>query len=711
MKVLKYLKHHKLEILLILCLLVVQAYSELSLPSYTSDIVDVGIQNGGIEYATPEQLRAETMEQLQLFLSEEDIQTITAAYDLNDGIYTLRNSENLETLSPIFGTAEVMLAQISSWEEYDINQIQMALESGMMTKDQLLHMTDQAMESMGTLSDTIINSAAVQFVQSEYEAMGLDLEEIRMDYLWSVGLRMIALTILMVAAAIAVGYIGSRLAASVGRELRERVFYKVVSFSSTELDHFSTASLITRSTNDIQQIQMVSILLVRIVLYAPILGIGGILKVSATKTGMGWIIAVAVGAMLLLIGILIAVAMPKFKKMQELIDRLNLVSREILSGLPVIRAFHREKHEEARFDSANTNLMKTQLFTGHTMAFMMPSMMFIMYGVTVMIEWFGAKGIDLGNLQVGDMIAFITYSMMIVMAFMMITMIAIFLPRASVAADRIDEVLNTEPVIEDPTENQDDCLTDATGLVSFNHVSFRYPGAEDNVLSDISFVAEPGKTTAIIGSTGCGKSTLVNLIPRFYDVSEGSICIDGIDIRDLSQHKLHALLGYVPQKGILFSGNIESNLKFGGDNISDEAMVQAAEIAQASDFISEDDAGFQRAIAQGGTNVSGGQKQRLSIARAIAKHPKIYIFDDSFSALDYKTDLTLRKALHAHVSDATVLIVAQRISTILHADQIVVLDAGKLVGIGTHETLLQSCTAYQEIARSQLSAKELGEEA
>ena len=710
MKVLKYLKHHKLEILLILCLLMVQAYSELSLPSYTSDIVDIGIQNGGIEYATPEQLRPETMEQLQLFYTRSRVETVEAAYDLKDGIYQLRDSEDLESLSPIFGPAEVMLAQISSSGEYDINQIQMALDSGYMTKDQLLEMTEEAMESMGTLSDTIINSAAVQFVQNEYEAIGLDLEELRMEYLWSVGFRMLALTLLMITAAICVSYIGSRLAASIGRELRERVFSKVVSFSSTELDHYSTASLITRSTNDIQQIQMVCILLVRIVLYAPVLGIGGILKVSATKTGMGWIIVVAVATMLLLIGILIVIAMPKFKKMQELIDRVNLVSREILSGLPVIRAFHREKHEESRFNVANTNLMKTQLFTGHTMAFMMPGMMFIMYGVTIMIEWFGAKGIDLGNLQVGDMIAFITYSMIIVMAFMMITIIAIFLPRASVAADRIDEVLETTPVITDPLENKDASLVNATGVVSFHHVSFRYPGAEDNVLSDINFVAEPGKTTAIIGSTGCGKSTLVNLIPRFYDVTDGSICIDGVDIRDLSQHKLHTLLGYVPQKGILFSGDIESNLKFGGEDISDEAMVQAAEIAQATEFISENEAGFQRAIAQGGTNVSGGQKQRLSIARAIAKHPKIYIFDDSFSALDYKTDLTLRKALNEHVSDATVFIVAQRISTILHADQIIVLDAGKLVGIGTHETLLKSCTAYQEIARSQLSAKELGEE-
>lgn len=710
MKVLKYLKHHTMEILLILCLLVVQAYSELSLPSYTSDIVDVGIQNGGIEYATPKQLRAETMEQLQLFLSEDDIQTVEAAYTLKDGIYSLRDTEDLESLSSIFGLAEVMLAQISSSDDYDISQIQTALSTGMMTKEQLLDLCIDAMDSMGNLSDTIINSAAVQFVQNEYKAMGLDLDEIRMDYLWSIGFRMIALTILMVAAAIAVGYVGSRLAASIGRELREQVFTKVVSFSSTELDQFSTASLITRSTNDIQQIQMVCVLIVRIVLYAPILGIGGILKVSATKTGLGWIIVVAVAAMLLLIGILIAIAMPKFKKMQDLIDRVNLVSREILSGLPVIRAFHRERHEEARFDVANTNLMKTQLFTGHTMAFMMPSMMFMMYGITILIEWFGAKGIDLGNLQVGDMIAFITYSMMIIMAFMMITMIAIFLPRATVAADRIDAVLNTKPVIDDPAENQDVSIPNPSGLVSFHHVSFRYPGAENNVLSDINFVAEPGKTTAIIGSTGCGKSTLVNLIPRFYDVTEGSICIDGVDIRNLSQHKLHALLGYVPQKGILFSGDIESNLKFGGDDISDEAMIQAAEIAQATDFISENEAGFQRAIAQGGTNVSGGQKQRLSIARAIAKHPKIYIFDDSFSALDYKTDLSLRKALNESVSDATVIIVAQRISTILHADQILVLDAGNLVGIGTHETLLQTCATYQEIARSQLSAKELGEE-
>ena len=584
------------------------------------------------------------------------------------------------------------------------------MEQGLLSQEQLHEMARQAMDSMGAMSDTQITSAATAFLREEYAAMGMDLDAIQLRYVGQVGAKMLALTLLMVAAAIAVSLIGSRVSAAVGMELREQVFSRVVSFSHAEFDRFSTASLITRSTNDIQQIQMVCIMLMRIVLYAPILGIGGVIKVMATKTGLGWIIAVAVAALLMIIGVLMLVAMPKFKKMQDLVDRVNLVSREILTGLPVIRAFHRERYEEKRFDGANTNLMKTQLFVNRTMAFMMPLMMFLMNLIAVGIEWFGAQGVDLGNLQVGDMIAFITYTLQIVMAFMMIAMVSIFLPRAEVSADRIDAVLNTKPEIRDPEQPRDAELAQPRGLVEFRDVSFRYPGASDDVLSGISFTAKPGQTTAIIGSTGCGKSTLVNLIPRFYDVTGGSVSVDGVDVRQLSQHQLHSLLGYVPQKGVLFSGTIESNLKFGGRQISDADMERAAEIAQAADFIGEKEDGYGSAIAQGGSNVSGGQKQRLAIARAIAKHPQIYIFDDSFSALDYRTDAALRRALHDQVQDATVIIVAQRISTILHADQIIVLRDGHIDGIGTHAQLLASCGTYQEIARSQLSAKELGEE-
>ena len=538
--------------------------------------------------------------------------------------------------------------------------------------------------------------------------MGLDLNKIQMSYLWTTGFKMLGFSLLMVAAAILAGLLSSRTAAQVGMHLRADVFEKVVSFSSAEIDKFSTASLITRSTNDIQQIQMVIVMLLRIVLYAPIIGIFAIFKVMHTNTGMTWIIGVAVGTILLLVITLMSVAMPKFKKMQRLIDRLNLVAREILTGIPVIRAFSRERYEEKRFDTANQDLKKTQLFTNRVMTFMMPVMMLIMNGISLLITWNGAHGIDMGTMQVGDMIAFITYTMQIVMAFLMISMISIMLPRAAVSAGRINEVLQTQPTISDKAEVKDEALADCQGVVSFEDVSFRYPDAKADVLEHISFTAKPGQTTAIIGSTGSGKSTLLNLIPRFFDVTQGRIAIDGVDIRDISQHKLHALLGYVPQKGILFSGDIASNLKFGGGLITDADMVQAAEIAQATEFIDAKPEGYQSAIAQGGTNVSGGQKQRLSIARAIAKHPKVFLFDDSFSALDYKTDVVLRRALSEQVKDATVIIVAQRISTILHAEQIIVLNEGTVAGIGTHEELMEGCATYQEIAKSQLSEAELG---
>ena len=525
---------------------------------------------------------------------------------------------------------------------------------------------------------------------------------------------MLAMTLLMVAAAIGVGFIGARTAAAIGRDLREKLFTKVIGFSSADINKFSTASLITRSTNDVQQVQQVSVMMLRIVLYAPIIGIGGIIKVTGTKTGMGWIIGVAVGAVLSLVLVLMVVAMPKFKKMQSLVDRVNLVSREILTGTMVIRAFSREKHEEERFDKANKDLMSTQLFTNRVMSIMMPAMMLIMNAITVLIVWMGAKGIDLGRLQVGDMMAFITYTMQIVMAFLMITMISVMLPRAGVAAERIEEVLNTEETIKDKddTADTDRKLADCKGVLEFHDVSFRFEGGSENAISNLSFKAEPGKTTAIIGSTGCGKSTVVNLLDRFYDVTEGSITLDGVDIRDMSQKELRSHIGLVPQKGVLFSGTIESNIKFGGDFVTDEDMKEAAEIAQATEFIESQKDGYADSIAQGGTNVSGGQKQRLSIARAIAVKPKVYVFDDSFSALDFKTDAALRKALSVRTKDASVIIVAQRISTIMNADQIILLNEGKVAGIGTHKELLKNCPEYLEIAKSQLSEAELaGEEA
>ena len=712
LKLIRYLKQVKWPILAIMLLLVVQAWCDLSLPQYTSDIVDIGIQQGGIEHAAPDQIRDETMENLKLFMEEDDWNKVEAAYTLGeDGIWYLDgvNESTLEELDGVFGMPMLMLSAMEA-QGMDAATLQAMLSSGQMTLEQLETMADQAMEKYGSQSDMIVEQKALLFVKEEYAAMGLDLDQIQMNYLLSTGGRMLGIALLMAVAAILVGLLASRTAAQLGMSLRGDVFKTVMSFSNTEIDKFSTASLITRSTNDIQQVQMVVVLMLRIVIYAPILGIGGIIKVATTHTGMEWIIAVAVGSALVLVALLMSLALPKFKRMQTLVDKMNLVSREILTGLPVIRAFSREKHEEKRFDLANLDLKKTQLFTNRVMTFMMPMMMLLMNGVSILIVWNGGHGIDAGTMQVGDMIAFITYTMQIVMSFLMIAMIAIFLPRASVAAGRIDEVLQTKPVIRDKRKVKDNTKEQWQGVVAFEDVSFRYPDAGADVLEHITFTAKPGQTTAIIGSTGSGKSTLLNLIPRFFDVSYGRITMDGVDIRDLSQHKLHELLGYVPQKGVLFSGDIQSNLKFGGADITDQAMEEAAEIAQAKEFIDSKPDGYQTPIAQGGTNVSGGQKQRLSIARAIAKNPRVFLFDDSFSALDYKTDVILRRALNEKVKDATVIIVAQRISTILHADQIVVLDEGKIAGIGTHEELMKNCPTYQEIARSQLSAAELGGE-
>lgn len=675
-KIMKYLGEFKASAAAVILLLILQAYCDLSLPSYTSDIVDVGIEQGGIENAVPEIMRAETLEGI-CFLSDEDA-LIRENYRLNeDGNYELQaeEPETIEKLDEAMRGAIVALYQQG--------------------------------ENTEELSDIMASQMAVMFVRAEYEALGVDLNAIQTRYLLTTGGKMLLMTVLMMTASIAVGFLAARVSAGIGMRLRGRVFRKVVSFSHAELDRFSTASLITRSTNDIQQIQMVAVMLLRMVCYAPILGVGGIIKVIHTRTGMGWIIIVAVILILGLVGTLMKIAMPKFKLMQTLVDKMNLVSREILTGVPVIRAFSREKHEEERFDKANHELMATQIFTNRVMTFMMPVMMLIMNAIAVAIVWFGSKGIDMGNLQIGDMMAFITYSMQIVMSFLMLTMISVMLPRAGVAAERIEEILHTEPTVLDKEQVRDGELS-GKGIVAFENVNFRYPGAEEDALSGISFVAEPGKTTAVIGSTGCGKSTMLHLIPRFYDVTGGRITIDGIDIRELSQKKLRSLMGFVPQKGVLFSGTIASNIKFAGEeSISDEMMKEAAEIAQAQEFIESKKEAFESPVAQGGTNVSGGQKQRLSIARAIAGRPKIFLFDDSFSALDYKTDAVLRKALHEKLSDATVVIVAQRISTILHADQIIVLDDGRIAGIGKHENLLQTCEAYQEIAKSQLSEAEL----
>lgn len=705
-----YLKRSWKSVVLIFMLLIFQASCDLTLPQFTSNLVDIGIQQNGIAHAAPAEMRDTTMEDLSLFLTDEEQALVSSCYEQSGDrwVRTTDDEKTLEQLDEAMSMPMVMLDTIQSSDQIDRDALYASLASGEITREYLLGAESQMESQLSGMGGSTITQKAILFTQKEYEALGYDLHEMQMNYLLTTGGKMLALSLGMVAAAILVGLIASRTAAELAMHLRESLFTHVISFGNEEMTKFSTASLITRSTNDIQQVQMVIVMLLRIVLYAPILGLGGIFRVMRTETSMTWIIAVAVGAVMCLVAVLMGVALPRFKKMQTLIDNLNLVAREILTGLPVIRAFSREKHEEERFDGANIVLTRTQLFTNRVMTFMMPCMMLIMNVVTVAIVWFGAHGVDLGNMQVGDMMAFIIYTMQIIMSFLMISMISIMLPRAGVAADRINEVLTTEPRIRDKAKVEDDKLTDCRGEVVFDDVSFRYPDADADVLEHISFTAKPGQTTAIIGSTGAGKSSLLNLIPRFFDVSYGRITIDGIDIRNLSLHKLHEVLGYVPQKGVLFSGDIESNLKFGGADISDAQMEQAAEIAQATEFIESKPDRYQTPIAQGGTNVSGGQKQRLSIARAIAKNPKIYLFDDSFSALDYKTDAALRRALSECVHDATTIIVAQRISTILHAEQIIVLDEGKVAGIGTHEELMKTCATYQEIARSQLSEKELG---
>lgn len=734
LKLFGYLKRSWIRIVAILLLLGVQAACDLSLPGYTSDIVNVGIQQGGIESATPEVIRASEMERLTLFWTEEEREQIENAYELlnaetlssdqlsryqaeypaleTETLYRLQDTRRQAELSPLFARAIVaymgVTGQLEGVEDMPANLTgSLSLEQlAALPEEQQTAVVGELSRLLDALPSSILEQVAVSYVRSEYATIGIDVDARQISYLWISGAKMLGLALASMAATVLVVLLASRVSASLGQELRSRTFKKVVGFSNRELEHFSTASLITRSTNDIQQIQLLMVMLLRIVFYAPIIGVGGVIRALDTNPSMAWIILVAVLAMLALVVVLFLVAMPRFKSIQRLIDRVNQVSREILTGLPVIRAFSAERHEEKRFDAANRDLTRTNLFVNRTMSLMMPIMMLVMNGATILIVWFGASGVDQGAMQVGDIMAFIQYTMMIIMAFLMISMVSIMLPRASVSAARIVEVLNSETTIHDP-ESPKTPDPAKKGEVTFSHVSFRYPGAEEDVLHDISFTARPGETTAIIGSTGSGKSTLVNLIPRFYDVTEGEILVEGVDVRQMRQHDLHAKLGYVPQRGVLFSGTIASNIRYGKGDLPDSQVEEAAQIAQAADFIEAKPDGYDSAISQGGANVSGGQKQRLSIARAIAGRPPIYIFDDSFSALDFKTDAALRRALSEKTAGSTVILVAQRISTVLHAQQIIVLDEGRIVGKGTHEELMESSSVYRQICLSQLSKEEL----
>ena len=715
MRIIKNLAQHKLVVLLIVVLLCVQAACDLALPNYTSDIVDTGIQQQGVQDVAAEQLTGRTHDLVAMMLPESDEQVFADAYAQNeDGTYSLTESGKRDraALDDVMALPMTVNCYSDQIAELDLDQVKAAYDQGMIGKDDIQAMLDRARGSMGDMADTLIAQQGLAAARAEYEQLGYDLDAMQMDYLAATGAKMLGLAALGMAIAVMVGFLASRTAAKVGRSLRERLFNQVVGFSDAEIQSFSAASLITRGTNDVQLVQMVTVMLLRMVLYAPILAIGGIIMIARTDLSMGWIIIAAVAAIAVIMGVLMKVAMPKFKIMQKLIDRVNLVSRELLTGLPVIRAFGREQHEEARFDEANTRLMKTQLFTNRVMTFMMPLMMLIMNLVSVGIIWFGGHAIDAGNLQTGDLIAFITYSMVIIMGFLMIGMLSIMLPRADVAAQRIDEVLECKPSIADPEPGKaKDALLGANGLpgarIAFENVSFRYSDGAECVLEDVSFTCEPGKTTAIIGSTGSGKSTVLKLAERFHDVTSGRITVDGVDVRDVSQHALRAQLGYVPQAAFLFSGTIASNVGYGVDDADEDRIRAAADVAQASEFIAERPEGLATPISQGGTNVSGGQRQRLAIARALATDARAYLFDDSFSALDYKTDAALRHELSSRLGGKTVVIVAQRISTVLNADQIVVLDDGRVVGAGTHEQLMESCQEYREIAMSQLSEEEL----
>ncbi|MSU81784.1 ABC transporter ATP-binding protein [Anaerobutyricum soehngenii] len=763
-KIFKNMAPYWYMIVAIVLLLIVQAFGDLSLPQYTSDIIDVGIQNKGVEHILPVKMMEDEYEISQLYMTSKEKKVWKDTYEKKGEYYICKveDEEKLDQLDDTFLTAiflnhnmsnvkesqfkkmiknsiasnpamapmkdkiddmsvdeigKMLNMEFKSFQEEDDNgkkvtyvdvrpMLYQMRQTGMMSAKDIQKSREEIEKKMNDIGESTLFSTGVAYATKCDKAAGVDIDKIQTDYLWKEGGRMLGIAFMILVAAIGVGFLASKVGASIGRDLRGKIYKKVMGFSNAEMNRFSTASLITRSTNDIQQIQMVTAVMLRLLLYAPIIGIGGIIKVYQTGAGMEWIIALAVVVILGFVMLLVSMAMPKFKIMQTLVDGLNLVSREILTGLSVIRAFGREKTEEERFDEANKKLTGTQLFTNRIMTFMMPGMMFIMYSVTILITWVSAQKIDAGTLQVGAMTAFITYAMQIVMAFLMMTAMSIMVPRAGVAADRIDEVLKTEASVQDVKKPE--TLKEHKGVLEFSHVDFKYPGAEYNVLSDIDFKVEPGKTTAIIGSTGCGKSTLVNLIPRFYDVTGGQITLDGKDIRRISMEELREEIGFVPQKGVLFSGTIASNLRFGKADATDEDIKEAAEIAQATEFIETKKEKYDSPIAQGGSNVSGGQKQRLAIARAIAKKAKVLVFDDSFSALDMKTDAALRKELNEKVQDASIVIVAQRVSTILHADQILVLDDGKIVGKGTHEELLKNCEVYLQIAKSQLSEKELG---
>ena len=711
-KVLKNLKESWISVITIVLLLIVQAAGDLTLPDYTSKIVNVGIQNGGIENVAPEVIRKSEMENMLIFTEEDD--KILASYEeiSKDNLDSAEYEKLVKKYPALENESLYRIKKISSSEQDELDSLMtkplmMLSVTKQMPKEQLDQMLETVNQKIDDMQESILEQAAIQEVKNEYKAIGMDTDSIQNKYIIMAGLKMLGISLIIMISAISIMCLSARVAARLAKTLREKVFKKVLRFSNKEFSEYSTASLITRSTNDIQQIQGLIAILFRVLVYAPIIGIGGFLRVlNQSDNSMAWIIGVAIVAILFVVATLFIIAMPRFKKLQQLIDKLNLVAREILTGLPVIRAFNTEKKEEKRFDKANMDLTKTNLFVNRAMSFMMPALMLIMNGISLLIVWVGAHGIDNGTMQVGNMMAFIQYTMQIVMSFLMISMVSIMLPRASVSANRINEIIETDEAIKDSKEPKK-LNPSKKGLVEFKNVSFRYPDSDEEVLSDISFTAEPGKTTAIIGSTGSGKSTIVNLIPRFYDVTSGNLLIDGVDIKDISNKDLRKIIGFVPQKGILFSGTIESNIKYGNPNMSDEQMIEAAKIAQATEFIESKPEKYQEPIAQGGSNVSGGQKQRLSIARAIAIDPEILVFDDSFSALDFKTDSILRAELAKKTQDKTVIIVAQRINTILNADQIIVLEDGKVVGKGTHEELIKTNETYKQIALSQLSAKEL----
>ena len=751
LKIMKYLKKSAVSVVAIIVLLLVQALCDISLPDYTSKIVNVGIQQGGIENAVPEVIKENELKRLLMFVDDDKKDTVENAYTLvesgntsdekydeyvekypkleTENVYVLNkiDKEKNEELNEILGKPEMALLAIEKDGEESKKikegilkmmppQTAMAIKNKSlieimeaMPKEQLASMKKEMFKKFDSMPDSIITQSAIAYVNNEYKSIGIDMDNLQSKYILKSGGQMLGIAILSMFVTIIVTFLAAKVAATLGKTLRNNVYEKVMSFSNEEMKKFSTASLITRSTNDIQQIQMMMVMILRFIFYAPMMAMMGIFKVINTNVSMSWIIAVAVICIVFLLGIIFTFVMPKFKLVQKLVDKLNLVSREIITGIMPIRAFSNQKHEEERFEKANGNLTRVNIFVNRIMSCMMPAMMLVMNLIAVLIVYKGTYSIDAGTMQVGDMMAFIQYTMQIIMSFLVIGMMSVMIPRASVSAGRICEVIETEPTIEDP-ESAKEFSGNKKGVVEFKNVSFKYPDAEEEILSDISFTAKPGETTAFIGSTGSGKSTLINLIPRFFDVTEGQILVDGADIREVTQKDLRDKIGYVPQKGILFTGTIASNLRYGNTNATDEQIREAAEIAQATEFIDSKPEGFDTEIAQGGTNVSGGQKQRLSIARAIAKNPEIYIFDDSFSALDLKTDAALRKALKKKTGDSTVLIVAQRISTILHAEQIIVLDEGRIVGKGTHEELLKNCEIYKQIALSQLSKEELGDE-